>query len=232
MKTLPAQLERIAALRGTGRVEVEPLGASGRWFREKFDQTPATAIFAEKEGRHSLWYNCRNYRANILAEGGAIWMRDLFLFRENYPELYLHQREPRDVLCFDNLPVMDGNRFSGGGVRAGWYLVVNDEALAFKTIEYNEPAADTACLRLLGTPCGEVTLAFSPKGITLWAELPQGLALERRTGPKTPQPQRQADGQTVTLSHNGFNYALRLDEGHYAGLERIAPDNGRVAVIM
>ena len=186
MQSLPGQLERIAALRNAGKLEAETLGESGRWFKENFSLTPATAIFAEKEGRHSFWYNCRNYRANILAEVGTLWLRDLFLFREETPERYLHEREPRDVLHFDNLPVMDGNRFSGGGVRAGWYPLVNGRALTFASIDYDEPAPDTARLRLIGTQCGEVMLMFAPNGISLAAEQPAGFTLERRAAPDAP----------------------------------------------
>ncbi|MDR1463860.1 MAG: hypothetical protein LBJ11_00985 [Oscillospiraceae bacterium] len=106
MTVLEPQLEKIAALRAAGRLEAETLGESGRWFSRSFALTPASAMSVQKGERRSLWYNCRNYRANLLLEEGRIRLRDCFLFREDFPERYLQAREDRDVLCFETLPLL------------------------------------------------------------------------------------------------------------------------------
>ena len=45
------------------------------------------------------------------------WIRDIYLFREDYRERYLENVCTTNDLLYDNLPFVDGNRFSGNGIR-------------------------------------------------------------------------------------------------------------------
>ncbi len=77
-KGLEHQYELLAEKSREGLVRVETLGASGTWFRETFDKTPATAVVALKDwqekgegggARRSVWYESRFYRINLCWRG-------------------------------------------------------------------------------------------------------------------------------------------------------------------
>ena len=232
MRTLPTQFKRFADLREAGALTVETLGESGRWFRERFALTPAATMFVQKENRRSFWYNCRNYRANVVTEGSRAWLRDLYIFREDYPELYLNAREPRDVLCFDTLPVMDGNRFSGGGVRAGWYPMVGDKEFTFTEILCEELPESVACLRFDGTPCGTLAVTFTPGGIEIAFDKAETFTLRRRANPASEQPERVISGNEAHFKHRNYAYEAALAAGAYQGDGTIAAVDGKIKIII
>ena len=77
----------------SGKYSVEKLCDTGRKFKERYKETPTTAVVAlnDFEGfdRQSVWYDSKNYRLNIYKDGNLIGFRDSFLFNENYKERYL-----------------------------------------------------------------------------------------------------------------------------------------------
>ena len=62
-KGLELQFPIFDSLSKAGKIRVETLEESGRWFKEQFPKTPATAITTlvdvRKEGNKSVWYNSR-----------------------------------------------------------------------------------------------------------------------------------------------------------------------------
>ena len=232
MATLPAQFERFAALREAGAVTVETLGESGRWFKESFELTPATAMFVQKGKRRSFWYNCRNYRANVVAEGGRAWLRDLYIFREDYPELYLSAREPRDVLCFDTLPVMDGNRFSGGGVRAGWFPMLRGREFTFTDVACEELPEGAARLCFSGDAYEKLTVTFQPGGIEIALDEAEAFSLRRRANAASEQPVRLIYETSARFMHRNYAYEIALTEGAYQDEEKIMAVDGKIKIII
>ena len=111
----------------TGKFEVLTMGDTGRWFKKVFATTPATAMTAledwKNEGKQTVWYNCKRYRANILTENGGILLRDLFLFDENYEDRYWKEVATGSSAVYDTLPMVDGYRWGGKGIRSGWHFV-------------------------------------------------------------------------------------------------------------
>lgn len=124
-KGLSYQFARFREWMDRGKFQAETLGETGRWFRRTYPLTPPSVIAADDDwrgrGRKSVWYTCKNYRINLYAEGGRFWVRDLYLFREDYRERYFDQLCQSDKLTFDNLPLADGARWSCGGVRGGLF---------------------------------------------------------------------------------------------------------------
>ncbi len=125
------QFERFAALEREG-LSIETLGESGRWFKKSFDVTPSTSIVSlsdwKDSSKSSVWYNSRFYRLNLYCdEDDGFRIRDLVLFDDNYFERYFDEICKSSVLKYDNLSFIDGNRFSGGGVRAGGYFCFDGE---------------------------------------------------------------------------------------------------------
>lgn len=169
-KGLKYQFKKFDELQMEGKLTVETLGESGRYFRGAFSQTPQSAIVAErddeKDGKLSVWYDSKNYRANLYAEEKKVWLRDLYLFRDGYKERYLDSVCTSHDLFYDNLPVVDGLRFSGGGVRGGVYPFVGGTPLTYKKFEWSGDASVT----LSGTQAGKVTVFFEDDGIRATAE--------------------------------------------------------------
>lgn len=111
----------------SGRFEILSMGDTGKWFKKTFTTTPATAMTSledwKNEGKQTVWYNCKRYRANILAENGGLLLRDLFLFDENYEDRYWKKVATGSSAIYDTLPMVDGYRWGGKGIRSGWHFV-------------------------------------------------------------------------------------------------------------
>lgn len=69
-KGLEMQIPLVGSLRNIGKIRVETLENSGRWFRNKFSLTPATAVTVmhdvRNEGNKTVWFNSRFYRMSII----------------------------------------------------------------------------------------------------------------------------------------------------------------------
>ncbi len=225
-KGLGYQYSLLRHLRSYGMVEVETLGESGEWFSSSFNLTPSSSICAmsdletekeEEKGKKSFWYNCKNYRVNVYCENGKFWIRDLFIFDENYHEKYLAEREQRDVLEYDNLPVMDGNRYSGHSVRAGIYPFA-EESLVFDTLSVSENE-DELELHFMGTSCGRLRFRFAPDKIVIVPEINKdkfrmSFIYDIKN---TALPEISVESSVLRFKHNGKKYNLRSDSG---GFER------------
>lgn len=92
MMGLPSQCERIAELRDAGLIEVETLGETARRFKADHPaNVPQTQVALEDWtgcGRSSVWYNCRNYRANLLLDKGRLVFRDIHKMCDDFQEPY------------------------------------------------------------------------------------------------------------------------------------------------
>jgi hypothetical protein len=120
------QLPLIAKLRDEKKIRVETLAESGRWFREHYRVTPATAVTVNKDlggsDRRTVWYDSRFYRANIFWDSSGLRFRDIHIFNEHFPSPYLSKPATSNDCAFFTLPVVDGYRWSAAGQMAGLRL--------------------------------------------------------------------------------------------------------------
>jgi hypothetical protein len=125
-KGLELQFPLIARLRGEGKVRVETMEASGRWFAANYVVTPATSFTVQKDidnGRTgTLWYDSRFYRCNLYWKDGMIWFRDIHLFDERFPSAYETKAANSNECRFFTLPFVDGFLWSKQGQVAGLRL--------------------------------------------------------------------------------------------------------------
>ncbi|WP_235949420.1 hypothetical protein [Paenibacillus glycinis] len=144
---LTDQAELLAAGQAAGRLRVETLADSGRWFRRQYPVTPASSLCAlsdwRGEGRQSVWYYNRYYRFNLLNNDGELWIRDIHLFDERYEERYLRETCPDKYSHYDTLPVVDSARWSKEHASAGLRPVAYDqegrpEPLVVSSLEVDE----------------------------------------------------------------------------------------------
>lgn len=234
-KGLTYQFGRFQELAAAGKIQVETPGETGRWYKSVFPATPPSVIAAmddwKGEGRKSVWFSCKNYRVNLYAEAGRFWIRDLYLFREDYRERYFDQICDSDKLTFDNLPLADGTRWSCGGVRGGLYPAVGEQVgLPFTHMRYEE-GEGTARVIFTGSPLGEMTFTLTEEGIRIGWSAKGDFRLVFRHGPGADgMPcMRRLSPASLGLTYEGFDYTVALDKGYISeDLALCAQDGGLV----
>ena len=229
---LPMQFRLLDEAVRRGEIELMTLCESAAWYRDAFSLTAPAAICADSDwkdaGSRTVWYSCRNYRVNILCRDGEAWIRDFHLFDDRYedPCLHTNNTQPRTG-CF-TLPVMDGFRFSAGGVVAGIRLCRGGAPVrsdAPFVSEAREPDAVTATFGALRFDCSADRLRVT---------LPPDCELVFQTADVPDLPYRRATDDTLHMAFAGYgnawyDYSLRLTRGRYAydnGAVRVLPADG------
>ena len=215
---LAYQFEEIDKLVKAGKIEVETLAESGAWFKEQFAVTPATSMGAmsdwKQEGRKTLWYENRFYRVNVYQHNGCVWIRDIHLFNEAYRERYMEDTCKDSNMTYDTLPVIDGNRWSGGKIRAGIYPALMDAAgnvsrmTGDMTVSYPD---ETRALVTVKGAQGQWELLCTETAVTVTLAQAEDcrLVLEMRDGAQELQ-QVQVQGNRLCYTHNGFEYGVEV----------------------
>lgn len=110
------QIDKLVALQKEGVVSLQKLGDTGVWYQKNFPMSAATAQVVEQDwrgtGQKTVWYNCKNYRANLHFSEGKLWLRDLTKFDDRYQERYLHKSCEGWIATYDNLPIVDSRIWS------------------------------------------------------------------------------------------------------------------------
>lgn len=110
------QIDKLVALQKEGVVSLQKLGDTGIWYQNSFAVSAATAQVAEQdwrgEGQKTVWYNCKNYRANLHFAANKLWFRDLTKFDDRYQERYLDKPCEGWIATYDNLPIVSSRLWS------------------------------------------------------------------------------------------------------------------------
>ncbi|MDR1523798.1 MAG: hypothetical protein LBS79_00885 [Tannerella sp.] len=218
-KGLEIQNPLLDSLRKQGKVRIETLETSGRWFRENYSLTPATAVTAltdyRDQGNKTVWYNSRFYRANLVWEGDAFRFRDIHLFDERMESDYLTKAGRSTQCVYTTLPFVDGFFWSSTDEKAGLRLTDKDG---------NHPAVNAPVVSEL--PDNVLQVEFSTvskqtfqivfyedrfemvctKGGADWS-------LELVTAPKSELPFQSVENNRIKASWNGFNYSIVCEKG-------------------
>ncbi|MDF2543153.1 MAG: hypothetical protein K0S47_2871 [Herbinix sp.] len=216
------QFHKISDLISQGEIEVETLSDTGLWFKSVFSHTPPSTITAltdwKDSGKQSIWYNCKNYRINFYTEEGRFWIRDLYLFREDYKERYLDDICTTNELIYDNLPIIDGNRFCGNGIRSGLYPCTGEASsvpgLSYIGMTYKEER-DLAVITFYGTPCGDIVFTLSEKGVHVENTGDSDLCFIYRFDPLAqglPDTKLTSEKE-IFFTHREYTYNLYLSKG-------------------
>lgn len=246
---LEMQMPLIDSLRRTGKVRVETLGESGRWFRKRFPLTPATAVTTVSdvrgEGNKTVWYDSRYYRANLLWEKGRFRFRDIHLFDERFKSEYLDTPGTGDRFLFYTLPFVDGFMWSKGEDRAGLSLVrtgsdghaeelrldspeVKERGRSVLEVRGNDQYGDTFRITLHDDRI-EVSSPDADKDVA-WA-------LQLHAAPGTELPFTDVGGKSANAVFRGHSYSVTCSEGRFekaaegdSHVLRIIPDNGKITI--
>lgn len=246
---LEMQMPLIDSLRRAGKVRVETLGESGRWFRKRFPLTPATAVTTVSdvrgEGNKTVWYDSRYYRANLLWEKGRFRFRDIHLFDERFKSEYLDTPGTGSQFLFYTLPFVDGFMWSKGEDRAGLSLVrtgsdghaeelrldspeVKERGRSVLEVRGNDQYGDTFRITLHDDRI-EVSSPDADKDVA-WA-------LQLHAAPCTELPFTDVGGKSANAVFRGHSYSVTCSEGRFekaaegdSHVLRIIPDNGKITI--
>ena len=225
---LTEQVELIAEKVEKGELRVETLRDSGKWFKSQYKITPASAIVAlsdwKKLGHKSIWYYSRFYRVNLFWQKNRFWIRDIHFFDELYPERYLSKKCTEKSFIYDNLPVMDGNRWSSKNIRAGIYPVeiLPDESTI--PLKGKEPIVEEVSNEelLITWPLekeGELKVHCQPETIKIWCcDIKKRLnwGMEMLWSKDAPVPIMDTEEKYIQYRHNNYQYRFYANKGFFS----------------
>lgn len=223
---LTYQFELFAKLQEEGKIVVEPLGSTGRWYKQTYELTPASTITAhsafDDEEKNSVWYCSRHYRINLYVDKGVLRIRDLHIFREDQADPFENTVCTKNEATYEALPVMDGNIFSGNQVIAGAYPVqINNENFLVGDFGFTQIDENTALVDY-----GSLRFTLMENGMKIIAD--EDFALENRIG-KTDHHFPDlvfCDDSTLRLGYNGMEYGIELMVGNFEGPSRVSSEDG------
>ena len=248
-KGLEMQMPLIDSLRRAGRLRVETLGESGRWFRKHFKLTPATAVTTVSdvrgEGNKTVWYDSRNYRVNLLWEKGRFRFRDIHLFDERFKSEYLDKPGTGNQFLFYTLPVIDGFMWSKGDDRAGLMIVkVNDDG-STEELRLDNPMVKErgkSVLEVSGTDQYGHTFGIVLRDDRIEVSSPDAgnddaWALQLHAAPDAPLPFTTIGDKSVKAVFRGYSYSVGCPKGCFKEVDdnenrtiRICPDKGKIVI--
>lgn len=103
---------QIEMLLKRGDVEFKKMGETGELFKNRYPEaTPPTSVTAlnnfDLTDVQSVYYDCKNYTANLFRFEDKVFLRSLFLFDERIEDLYLKNTCTTFDAIYENLPIVD-----------------------------------------------------------------------------------------------------------------------------
>ena len=141
LPTLRMQLEKVKELNED--VKVIKMGVTGAFFKKLFPTTtPATSLVAldnwdQDSDCQSVYYNCKNYTANLFRYENSIFIRSLYLFDEKVKEKYLHEKCLTFDAVYQNLPIVD-TLFSSIDEKKTCGIQICNEAKYFDAVKVSD----------------------------------------------------------------------------------------------
>ena len=149
---------QIEMLLKRGDVSFLQMGKTGELFKNTYSITPATSVVAldnfDTSDVQSVYYDCKNYTANLFRFEDKLFFRSLFLFDERIRDLYYENTCETFDAVFENLPIVD-TMFCPAEKRKESGLIVNE-------------AAEPITARKLAN--GVLRLAFGEKSVTFYED--------------------------------------------------------------
>jgi hypothetical protein len=221
------QFPLFAKLQEEGKLSVEPLGETGRWYKQTYTTTPASTITAhsafDDPNKDSVWYCSKYYRANLYSDQGKLRIRDLHIFKEDYPDPFEDKVCPNNEATYDALPVVDGNVFSGNKIIAGAYPVdaKTGEAILSTDMCFTQTGENTALVDY-----GSIRFTLMEQGMKITAD--EDFIMDFRYG-KTDHffpVLVSCNDKVLRLRHNGMDYGIELTAGRFDGATKVCSEDG------
>jgi hypothetical protein len=224
-KGLEMQIPILDSLKRGNKIRIETLGESGKWFREKFRVTPATAVTAltdhRNEGRKTVWFNSRFYRVNLLWKDQSFRFRDFHLFDERMESDYLTKAGTSTQCIYTTLPVVDGFLWSTPDQLAGLRLMRGTTRGNWEEVQLGAPivtevAANELQVDCIGNLMEKYRMIFYEDRFEISCQEKDtaiSWLLELRTAPGIALPFQSMDNRQINATLNGFNYSIICKQG-------------------
>lgn len=244
---LEMQFPVYQSLRDAGKIRIETLGESGKWFRDNFKYTPSTAITTmydvRNEGNKSVWYNCRNYRANLYWEKDGFCFRDIHLFDENYKSEYFEKPGTGGQFVYYTLPLVDRFHWSTPENKTGLRFVNCGSDGHSRMIAIADPVVTEPSDNVLKTVSKDrdgnnYTITFFEKRIEVTSDNKDNWALELSVPAERISilPFKRFDKKSMNAVFRGYEYDIACSKGHVeAGdgtgfVYRLVPSGGKIVI--
>lgn len=224
-KGLEMQIPILDSLSRANKIRIETLGESGKWFREKFRVTPATAVTAltdhRNEGRKTIWFNSRFYRVNLLWKDQSFRFRDIHLFDERLESDYLTKAGTSTQCIYSTLPVVDGFLWSTPDQLAGLRLMRETTLGNWEEVKLGNPivtevAANELQVECIGNFKEKYRMIFYEDRFEISCpeqESAISWMLELRTAPGKALPFQSMNDRQINATLNGFSYSIICKAG-------------------
>ncbi|MFT3935784.1 MAG: hypothetical protein QM726_19305 [Chitinophagaceae bacterium] len=223
-KGFQLQLPLIAQLRDAHKVKVETLGASGKWFKEHYKTTPATAVTVNEDingsNRKTVWFNSRYYRTNLYWQDGMMRIRDIHLFNENFPSSYTTEKATSNECSFFTLPFVDGYQWSKGETISGLRLKAVVDGKEIQIVGGNPVVNDASPGKLhiewpLQSIKGVLIIDLDEKTLQMHLDSKEQVNWfwDLNAAQGTSLPFTKVDAQKINCSFEQMNYMVNLIRG-------------------
>lgn len=150
IEPLEMQIKKALMLEG---VKIEKMCDTGRAFKENYKTTPATSVCAldnwDSTDCQSVYYDCKNYTANIMRSGENTFIRALYLFDDRIKDYYTDKVCSTFDAVYENLPIVDTAYQKGEG-DGGFGILIDTDAIPFNAIK---------------TADGELTVSWNDRSV-------------------------------------------------------------------
>jgi len=242
---LQIQFPLIADLRDQNKLKVETLAETGKWFKEKYEVTPATSVTVtndlKKSNHKTVWFNSRFYRLNLLWEDGTLRFRDIHLFDEKVESPYLTKKLESNQASFFTLPIVDGYIWSTNSNLAGLRFNVMKDGIKYPMlggdpVVNNQEKGKLHVSWPLDSGEGELIMNIDEKNIEIKIEGDDSLEwfLDLTAAVKKEKlPFKNIEKNKIKCEFQGTGYSITALKGLFSVPEedlifRITPENNNI----
>ncbi|HEK86171.1 MAG TPA: hypothetical protein ENO29_07450 [Candidatus Aminicenantes bacterium] len=234
------QMKILDELARKGKIVLQTLSETGRWFKENYQVTPPTSVVVLKDysekNLKTVWFNSRFYRANLLWEQGTLRFRDIHLFDEKVVSDYLKKPGTSTQCFYYTLPLVDGFFWSSTEVVAGLRFKQGKG----KEIRGGELVVDAFSNGQLSvrwptdSSAGQISIQFIENSIMISAggRLKNDWYLELNSAAQAELPFYKIEPERLYGQFKNWPYIIRLKKGQFvkgeSELLRILPKNGQI----
>lgn len=221
------QYNQIKKLVDSKQVEALFLSESGRWFKEKFEISPVSTQVAlndyDNKNIKSIWYYSYKYRVNLYVDENEAKIRDMFIYNEEYINRYETKLITTPDAIFDNLPVMNGLKWSTDTNRAGIYFC-KANGKKIKIIDFKYSEENNQAIALMHYDSGILKLCLNEDNISIKSDEPFLLKYHYVALLDDENISVEND-KTICFNKRNFSYKISLTKGKIESKNIISEDN-------
>ena len=219
------QTQRLKEMAERGEVRIETLGETGRWFKKEYPTTPPTSVIVTEDpwdgGLKTLWFNSRNWRANILWDAQGLKFRDIHLFDETIRSEYRDHPDTLPVFHYETLPLVDGCLWSSSDNMAGLRLIAPG-------FEGSDPvfSSDVACQTILWPSVdgkAKFIIKLTEDDVRIESKAVSDWCFELTAVPGKELPFETITSSLIKASAQDREYGIALSEGSAEDLRKENP---------